>query len=49
MVSYTDPQVSAAVVAMDRYRGGEKGEVGAARAARRSAHPLRSPGWIARR
>ncbi len=30
MSSYTDAQVSAAIAAMDEYRGGEKGEVGAA-------------------
>lgn len=29
-MSYTDAQVSAAIAAMDKYRGGEKGEVGAA-------------------
>jgi hypothetical protein len=29
-VKYTDVQVSAATAAMDKYRGGEKGEVGAA-------------------
>jgi hypothetical protein len=28
-MSYTDGQVSAAVAAMDKYRGGETGEVGA--------------------
>jgi hypothetical protein len=28
-MSYTDAQVSAAVAAMDKYRGGEEGEVGA--------------------
>ena len=29
-MSYTDAQVSAAIAAMDKYRGGETGEVGAA-------------------
>ena len=29
-MSYTDAQVSAAIAAMEKYRGGEKGEVGAA-------------------
>jgi hypothetical protein len=29
-MSYTDAQVSAAIAAMDKYRGGENGEVGAA-------------------
>jgi len=29
-MSYTDAQVSAAAAAMDKYRGGEQGEVGAA-------------------
>ena len=29
-MSYTDAHVSAAVAAMDKYRGGEEGEVGAA-------------------
>jgi hypothetical protein len=29
-MSYTDAQVSAAVEAMDKYRGGDTGEVGAA-------------------
>ena len=29
-MSYTDAQVSAAIAAMDKYRGGESGEVGAA-------------------
>lgn len=29
-MSYTDPQVSAAIAAMDKYRGGDTGEVGAA-------------------
>ena len=29
-MSYTDAQVSAAIAAMDKYRGGEHGEVGAA-------------------
>lgn len=29
-MSYTDAQVSAATAAMDKYRGGEEGEVGAA-------------------
>jgi hypothetical protein len=29
-MSYTDAQVSAAVAAMDKYRGGDNGEVGAA-------------------
>jgi hypothetical protein len=29
-MSYTDARVSAAIAAMDKYRGGEKGEVGAA-------------------
>jgi hypothetical protein len=29
-MSYTDAQVSAAVSAMDKYRGGDTGEVGAA-------------------
>ena len=29
-MSYTDAQVSAAVAAMDKYRGGDDGEVGAA-------------------
>ena len=29
-MSYTDAQVSAALSAMDKYRGGETGEVGAA-------------------
>jgi hypothetical protein len=29
-MSYTDAQVSAAIAAMDKYRGGEPGEVGAA-------------------
>ncbi|MGH9224070.1 MAG: hypothetical protein ACRD2W_09890 [Acidimicrobiales bacterium] len=29
-MSYTDAQVSAAIAAMEKYRGGETGEVGAA-------------------
>jgi hypothetical protein len=29
-MSYSDAQVSAAIAAMERYRGGENGEVGAA-------------------
>ena len=29
-MSYTDAQVSAAIAAMDKYRGGDNGEVGAA-------------------
>ncbi len=29
-MSYTDAQLSAAIAAMDEYRGGDKGEVGAA-------------------
>ncbi|MHB8463206.1 MAG: hypothetical protein ACYDH6_21655 [Acidimicrobiales bacterium] len=29
-MSYSDGQVSAAIAAMDKYRGGEQGEVGAA-------------------
>ena len=29
-MSYTDEQVSAAIAAMDKYRGGDLGEVGAA-------------------
>ncbi len=29
-MSYTDSQVSAAIAAMDKYRGGDSGEVGAA-------------------
>ena len=29
-MSYTDAQVSAAIAAMEKYRGGENGEVGAA-------------------
>ena len=29
-MSYTDAQVSSAITAMDKYRGGEEGEVGAA-------------------
>jgi hypothetical protein len=29
-VSYTDAQVSSAIAAMDKYRGGEPGEIGAA-------------------
>ena len=29
-MSYTDSQVSAAIAAMDKYRGGNSGEVGAA-------------------
>ena len=29
-MSYTDAQISAAVVAVDKYRGGDTGEVGAA-------------------
>jgi len=29
-MSYTDPQVSAAIAAMEKYRGGDHGEVGAA-------------------
>jgi hypothetical protein len=29
-MSYTDAQVSAAIAAMDKYRGGDDGEVGAA-------------------
>lgn len=29
-MSYTDAQVSAAIAAMDKYRGGDTGEVGAA-------------------
>jgi hypothetical protein len=29
-MSYSDAQVSAAIAAMDKYRGGETGEVGAA-------------------
>lgn len=29
-MSYTDPQVSAALAAIDKYRGGDTGEVGAA-------------------
>jgi len=29
-MSYTDAQVSAAIAAMDKYRGGDSGEVGAA-------------------
>lgn len=29
-MSYTDDQVAAAVASMDKYRGGEEGEVGAA-------------------
>jgi hypothetical protein len=29
-MSYTDAQVSSAVAAMDKYRGGDNGEVGAA-------------------
>jgi hypothetical protein len=29
-VSYSESQVSAAIAAMDKYRGGDKGEIGAA-------------------
>ena len=29
-MSYTDAQVSAATAAMDKYRGGDDGEIGAA-------------------
>ncbi len=29
-MSYTDTQVSAAIAAMDKYRGGDNGEVGVA-------------------
>ena len=29
-MSYTDEQISAAIAAMDKYRGGDTGEVGAA-------------------
>jgi len=29
-MSYTDAQVSAAIAAMDKHRGGEEGEIGAA-------------------